>query len=473
MLKIFRRKEKNTATAPASASATIQTATGKTQGTPLKADIPLKAQLQRAEHNKGNELVTLLNIGTTIKLNKDEYLFKAGTAADTAYVILDGLLEDIIINDGREVSIGNYANKSWITFADLNGSISRDNSVRAAEASTILLIDQNLLNSVDDDILLFVYRQLHQSAAIQTAKKETEKIAFSTQSQNLIDTLFDIHTKAKERSKNSELAQNVIQKIPKLPIATISLLNKLMDDSTSTNEVVELVKSDPSLTSVLLKTLNSADYAFEEKISDVNHAVALLGFVGVHQIVMSQSLRKSLPATPAFQKSYLRSLEISHIAFAISQASGIGKPAEMATIGLVHELGNIVIELLRQQNPKLENLIDFFDTSVIGAQLLKTWNLPESIWQAIEYQDFPEFAPPEKTPGAPLTAIAVIYLASLCHQRLNKVSETRLPTLFLNDYLSLLNWDGLSLGTVLSEKVVPILRKKGNALPASLTEILN
>ena len=471
MLKIFRRKAKTPTTAAVPTS--IKSTTGQVQDTPLKADIPLKAQLQRAEHNKGNELVTLLNIGTTIKLNKGEYLFKAGTAADTAYVVLDGALEDIIVNDGREVSIGNHANKSWITFADLNGSVSRENSARATEPSTVLLIDQNLLNSVDDDILLFIYSQLHQSAVAQIARKETERTAFSIQSKTLIDTLFDMHSQAKARSKNSELAQAVIQKIPKLPIATISLLNKLMDDSTSTNEVVELVKSDPSLTSVLLKTLNSEDYTFEEKISDVNHAVALLGFVGVHQIVMSQSLRRSLPTTPVFQKSYLRALEISHIAFAISQASGIGKPGEMATIGLVHELGNIVIELLRQQNPKLENLIDFFDTSVIGAQLLKTWNLPESIWQAIEYQDFPEFAPPEKIPDAPLSTIAVIYLAQLCHQRLNKVSQARLPTLFLNDYLIHLNWDGLSLGDVLSEKVVPILRKKGSALPASLTERLN
>ena len=470
MLKIFKRKEKTSASRPA---ATPQkTVTEKTPLSTPSIDQPLNERLQNTATNAGDELMTLLSMGTTKKLSKGEYLFKAGMPADTAYVVLDGKINEIAISSDED-SISSYPSKSWITFADLKGSIARQHSARAAEASTVLLIDQVLLNKLSDHILLFVYRQLHQSSVAQTAKKETEKKAFSTQTQNLIDTLFDIHSEAKGRSKDSQLAQAVIQKIPKLPIATIGLLNKLMDDGTSTNEVVELVKSDPSLTSVLLKTINSADYMFEEKISDVNHAVALLGFVGVHQIVMSQSLRKSLPATPAFQKSYLRSLEISHIAFAISQASGIGKPAEMATIGLVHELGNVVIELLRQQNPKLENLIDFFDTSVIGAQLLKTWNLPESIWRTIEYQDFPEFAPPEKIPGAPLAAIAVIYLANLCHQRLNKVSQARLPTLFIDDYLRLLNWQGQSLGTVLGEKVVPALRKKGNALPVSLTQRLN
>lgn len=471
MLKIFRRKEKKSVITPAPTAK--NTRTRQAQSPSPKADIPLKARLQRTEQNKGNELVTLLNIGTTKKLSKGEYLFRAGAPSDTAYAILDGTIEEIVVQANEEVCIGDYTRNSWITFADLNGSINRDNSAKASEDTSVLLINKKLLSSVDDDILLFIYRQLHQTAVALTAMKETEKIAISTQKNNLIDTLFDIRSKAKECSKNSELVQSVIQKIPKLPISTMSLLNKLMDDGTSTNEVVDLVKNDPSLTSVLLKTLNSAEYTFEEKISDVNHAVALMGFVGVHQIVMSQSLRKSLPTTPVFQKSYLRALEISHIAFAISHASGIGKPAEMATIGLVNELGSIVIELLRQQNPKLENLIDFFDTSVIGAQLLKAWNLPDSIWQTIEYQDFPEFAPPAKIPDAPLNAIAVIYLARLCHQRLNKVSQSRLPTLFLSDYLCLLNWDDLSLGAVLGEKVVPILRKKANTLPISLAQMLS
>ncbi|MEZ0152990.1 MAG: hypothetical protein AB9Q18_12015 [Candidatus Reddybacter sp.] len=75
----------------------------------------------------------------------------------------------------------------------------------------------------------------------------------------------------------------------------------------------------------------------------------------MHQIVMPQSL----PATPAFQKSYIRSLEISHSAFAISQVSAIGKLTEMATIGLAHDLRSMLIELLRQKNPWLEYLIDF------------------------------------------------------------------------------------------------------------------
>lgn len=470
MFKFLRRKEQAPPTASVSAKANITPA--HPPPTTAKLDTPLKERLKSVGANKGNELVTLLNIGTTKKLSQGEYLFREGAPSNTGYIVLDGSIEETYLCNGDETNIATYPEKAWITFIDLDGTSKRTSSARAKETSSVLLLDQRLLHSIDDDILLFIYRELHKSSIAQTARKETEKDAFSSQRQDLVDTLFDMRTKAKDRSKNAELTQAVIQKIPKLPIATISLLNKLMDDSTSTNEVVDLVKSDPSLTSILLKTLNSAEYNFEEKISDVNHAVSLLGFTGVHQIIMSQSMRKSLPATPVFQKVYTRSLEISHIAFAISQASGVGKPSEMATIGLVHDLGNIVIELLRQQNPKLENLIDFFDTAVIGAQLLHTWNLPEGIWKTVEHQDFPEFAPPQKIPEDIVSATAVFYVARLCHQRLNKMSESRLPTLFLNEYLSLLNWKGLSLGNVLGEKVTPNLRKKEKALPASLTALL-
>ncbi|MBL4780738.1 MAG: HDOD domain-containing protein [Porticoccaceae bacterium] len=467
MLKFLRRKQPVLAPSPAPI---------KTRTTPRhtsQTDTPLKDRLQKLDAARGNEMITLLNIGSTQKLSPNELLFKEGTPADRGYFVLDGLIEEFALVDGEKIKVATYPEKAWINFASLDASVERESSARAQEASSVLLIDQRLLNSVDDDVLLFIYRELHQSPLALRANKEKEINAFSTYTQDLIDTLFDIHTKAKDRSKNSQLAQTVIQRIPKLPIATLGLLNKLQDDETSTDEVVELVKSDPSLTSVLLKTLNSAEYHFEEKISNVNHAVSLLGFIGVYQVVMSQSLRKSLPPTKAFQEVYTRSLEISHITFAIAQSSGVGRPAEMATIGLVHDLGSVVIELLRQQNPKLENLIDFFDAAVIGGQLMHAWNLPENIWKAIEYQDFPEFSPADNIPDGPVAAIALIYVARLCHERLHKVSEEQLPTLFLDDYLGLLNWRGLSLDNVLDEKVIPTLHRRGNALPASLAHLIN
>ena len=129
MLKIFKRKEKTSASRPA---ATPQkTVTEKTPLSTPSIDQPLNERLQNTATNAGDELMTLLSMGTTKKLSKGEYLFKAGMPADTAYVVLDGKINEIAISSDED-SISSYPSKSWITFADLKGSIARQHSARAA-----------------------------------------------------------------------------------------------------------------------------------------------------------------------------------------------------------------------------------------------------------------------------------------------------------------------------------------------------
>ena len=68
---------------------------------------------------------------------------------------------------------------------------------------------------------------------------------------------------------------------------------------------------------------------------------------------MAESVRRTMPDNPEFQELHFHSVAISQISFILSQAKHIAKPAQMATIGLLHDLGQIVILLLKQQNPKL------------------------------------------------------------------------------------------------------------------------
>ena len=68
---------------------------------------------------------------------------------------------------------------------------------------------------------------------------------------------------------------------------------------------------------------------------------------------------------------------ISQIAFMLSLVSRHGHPAEVASLGLLHEIGQIVIQLLKDQNPRLAALIEVLDQAQLGSLLLKEWNLPE------------------------------------------------------------------------------------------------
>jgi HD-like signal output (HDOD) protein len=144
----------------------------------------------------------------------------------------------------------------------------------------------------------------------------------------------------------------------------------------------------------------------------------------------------------------------------------------MATIGLLHDLGQIVILLLKQQNPKLAGLLDTLDRAQVGGMLLKSWSLPDVVWQSIEYQFYPEFSPPDNIPAEIQNKIAILYIAHLCYEHYQGKTEDQLPTTFLSEYKQLLKLERYSLAEIAHGIVLPGLMKKINALPAPLRKLI-
>ncbi|MFH1091374.1 MAG: HDOD domain-containing protein, partial [Pseudomonadota bacterium] len=258
----------------------------------------------------------------------------------------------------------------------------------------------------------------------------------------------------------------------RLPAFASSLVVKLLDENVSPGEVSEMVKEDPALVALVLKTVNSPFYGFKKSISDIHHAIVLLGFNEVYQLVVAEGVSRTMPDTPIYRQLQMHSLAVSHLAFAVSQESGLSRPAQAATVGLLHELGRSIIRLLKDKNPNLAMLLDGLDPAQIGALLLKEWNLPEVVWRCIEYQFHPEFSPPTLIPPDIRDSVAVIYLSHLCHDRLRERPYSSLPTVFLDDYKKVLGWEGLSLDDVIQKRLLPSLTKKINTFPASFRSLI-
>jgi HD-like signal output (HDOD) protein len=240
----------------------------------------------------------------------------------------------------------------------------------------------------------------------------------------------------------------------------------------SADEVAEELMKDPSLAATVLKTINSAYYGFEKKISEIRYAIVLLGFDSIYQIVIAEGVKRTMPDTPAFKELLMHSIIISHLASEISHVTEIGSPPEIATIGLLHELGQVVIQLLKDKNPKLSNLINVLDRAQMGSLLLKTWNLPDVIWQSVEFQSYPEFTLPEKIPGDVRSNAAIIHLAHLCYEVFRGRTEEELPVTFLDEYAQLLQWESLPVGKIAKRKLLPGLSLKYKTLPAPLRQLL-
>jgi HD-like signal output (HDOD) protein len=221
-----------------------------------------------------------------------------------------------------------------------------------------------------------------------------------------------------------------------------------------------------------LKTINSAFYGFQKKIADIHHAVVLLGFEQIYQVVMAEGIRSTMPNTPKFKALHLHSEIISHIAFMLSLESRHGHPAEIASFGLLHEIGQIVIQLLEDQNPRLAALIEVLDQAQLGSLLLKEWNLPDVLWKSVEYQSYPEFSSPHHIPEELRYNVTLLYLSHLCYDLFQGNKEQKRSTTFLDEYIELTNWQGLTLDEIARERLLPAMLKKINTYPVPLRQLI-
>lgn len=312
--------------------------------------------------------------------------------------------------------------------------------------------------------------QLAQAFAAQLAARLAQEAAeLQQQQQWLMSSLQrDLQLQAAAVQHSTEL-QAVIERIPRLPVATQELLHVLLDEDSPRARVVELVRQDPAMTATLLRAVNSPVFSLGHRISDLSHAVALLGFEGVYQIIMAETLRKSLPDNDAFKRSHQRAVLLSYIAFALAQVSGKARPAHLATLALLHDIGRVVLALLQHRQPACRELIRRLPAAVPGAMLLHNWLLPDAVWQVVALQHYPQWLPPQQLPAKWRTPVSLLYLAGLV---LDQVQRQPVHAPFLKDYLKVLGVGEVALDVLWQQQLVPLLRQRRNALPALLRRLL-
>lgn len=343
--------------------------------------------------------------------------------------------------------------------------------VKAANEGQLAVLDERRFSQLRESTQLVLLQMAQCSAAERFLQLLNHYRRAQQRYERLSSVLFTSASGAAENFATSEPVRQVIGRIPRLPVSSVELLNRLLDEKSTHAQVAELVRQDPSLTATLLKAINSSRFNFGQQITDLSHAVSLLGFEGVYQIIMAESLRKSLPDTEQFRSSYQRALLLSYIAFAFAQASNKVRPAEMATIALLHDVGRVVIELLQRQHPAFKAMIRQVHPGIVGAELLKAWQLPEPVWQSIALQHYPDFVQPEHLPETVRERVALLHLSAwvLDSQGQESVEEP----LFVQEYLALLGWSAEPINEIWRRRLLPLLRQRRNALPAVLRVMLD
>ena len=219
---------------------------------------------------------------------------------------------------------------------------------------------------------------------------------------------------------------NTIKDIPTLPTIVFELNQHLRNPETSIATISETIERDQAMALKILKLINSAFFGFRSRVSDVKHAVVLLGFNAVRNAVVSVSIINALPKNIVFQNFEMdtfwkHSLAVAVASKNIAQKSGGDSPDNCFVGGLLHDVGKVIMAQYFQDlfvkvwTCMQKECLSFYeaeqqelpiDHARIGAHLAGRWALPEGLIDAIRWhQDYqPEI------PNA--NFVMIIYLAN-------------------------------------------------------------
>ena len=413
------------------------------------------------------EVIELSSRAKIDKLQAGEILMKKDDPDQMVFIILDGKMRLVQGPKAHQKTVAVFSKGDWIEAMALARDPLRMTSVIVVEPTRVMALDKTTIDSLNDKTRLSVYKRLaHLSTERIRLLKKSENNLLSKNMQ-LKEDIFNYRSPLKRDFHHSEMIKNIIKKVPRLPAFATTLSSQLF-----TQELVEQIKRDPALVAIVLKTINSAFYGFQKKISDIHHAVVLLGFEQIYQVVIAEGISRTMPNTPKFKALHLHSEIISHIAFMLSLESRHGHPAEMASFGLLHEIGQIVIQLLKDQNPKLATLVEVLDQAQLGSLMLKEWNLPDVLWKSVEFQAYPEFSSPHNIPEELRYNITLLYLSHLCYNLFQGKKESELSTTFFDEYIELTSWRGLTLDEISRERLLPAMVKKSKTYPLPLRQLI-
>ncbi len=215
-----------------------------------------------------------------------------------------------------------------------------------------------------------------------------------------------------------------IEELPTLPDIVSAISAIVNDPKSSASDLGKVISTDGALSAKILKIANSPAFGFSRKISDINHAVALLGFRETQAIAVSISIFDLLIGKTDFDfKGYWNhSFACATLAKLIS-VNLKKHSADLAFVaGLLHDVGKLVLAInLRGKLEKAAALHSGAGTSPIEAEeeilginhaevgylLGEHWLLPQALTSAIRYHHSPELDPD------PQSLAPVVYVGNI------------------------------------------------------------
>ncbi len=215
-----------------------------------------------------------------------------------------------------------------------------------------------------------------------------------------------------------------LQRIPSVPRVYAELRSVMSNPDFDLGGVAKVISRDPGLVVKVLQVVNSAFYGLRQRISDLNHAVALMGSSTISSLVLGITLHDQFAvlgaARRALDEEWHRALAIAEAAKRIAESEHVSPDTveEAYLAGLLHNVGRLVLasnlsdRFTAIEWPEDRSEVIAIERSAFGAGhpelgglLLGTWGLDDGLVEAVAF-----YAEPTKSLGtrfSPLTALHV------------------------------------------------------------------
>ncbi len=191
-----------------------------------------------------------------------------------------------------------------------------------------------------------------------------------------------------------------------LPDIYVRIKAVIYDPGSTMTDVANVLSHDPAICARMLQVANSAFFGVPSKVETVKAAVRLLGTQQVHDLVLAATISKTFPAIPdnliSMEDFWVNSVRCGLLARLLAEQCNLANGERFFIGGLLYDMGHLIMyqavpeesqEALitaRQDNRPLylvERDIVGCDYAQVGAQLMQSWNFPESWVQAVRYQN--------------------------------------------------------------------------------------
>ena len=184
--------------------------------------------------------------------------------------------------------------------------------------------------------------------------------------------------------------------MPSIPQIIVRVREISEDPKSSVADLANIVLSDHTLTSKIVRIANSAFYAeFANKVSTVTQAITLMGFRTVQNVVISLVLYDTMKGLGEhkqfdFCQFWTRSLSTGVIGKLIASAARYKSSEEAFIAGFMHDIGTAILATIFPEEYAVvakriaggedqifaERTVFGADHTEIGGHLARKWNLP-------------------------------------------------------------------------------------------------